>query len=92
MQREVIELKKSERSGKDDAIALKKFLLDISCLDQLSEWTKKFNLFNVLKISRAEIRHSNVLAWMLNPNENHGFGDSILRGFIQYAVSTLTAV
>ena len=68
--------------------ALKAFLLDIECLDPLAEWTSNFNLFDVLKISRTEIRHSNVLAWLLNPNENHGFGDSIIRGFIQYVVKT----
>lgn len=70
----------------EDMTALKDFLLDIECLNQLSEWTSKFNLFDVLKISRTEIRHSNILAWLLNPNENHGLGDSVLRGFIQFAV------
>ena len=44
--------------------ALKEFLLDISCLDQLAEWSDSFNLFDVLKITRVEIRHSNMLAWL----------------------------
>ena len=72
----------------DDETALKSFLLDIDCLNALSEWTCKFNLFDVLKISRTEIRHSNVLSWLLNPSENHGLGDSVLRGLIQFVVST----
>lgn len=72
----------------DGAKALKEFLLDIECLDSLSEWTNKFNLFDILKITRTEIRHSNMLAWLLNPNENHGLGDSIIRGFIQYVATT----
>ncbi len=76
---------------KDDATCLKEFLLDIECLDPLSEWTSKFNLFDVLKISRVEIRHSNMLAWLLNPNENHGFGDAILRGFIQFVVTSFSS-
>lgn len=67
--------------------ALKRFLLDIDCLDQLDEWTGKFNLFDVLKITRAEIRHSNLLAWLLSPNENHGLNDSILAGFIHFFLS-----
>ena len=75
---------------KDDADALKEFLLDIECLDPLAEWTSKFNLFDILKISRVEIRHSNVLSWLLNPNENHGLGDSVLRGFIQYVVTSFS--
>lgn len=67
----------------DGAKALKEFLLDIECLDPLAEWTSKFNLFDILKITRTEIRHSNMLSWLLSPSENHGLGDSILRGFIQ---------
>lgn len=72
-----------------DEEALKNFLLDIDCLDQLDEWTGKFNMFDILKITRAEIRHSNLLAWLLTPNENHGLNDSIIKGFIQYAVTAL---
>lgn len=64
-------------------IALREFLLDIDCLEELQPWSRKFNLFDVLKVSRNEIRHSNVLAWLLNPNENHGLGDSYIRKFVQ---------
>ena len=76
------------KSLSDDAVALKNFLLDIDCLDPLSRWVRKFNLFDVLDIAKFEIRHSNMLAWLLNPNENHGLDDSVLRGFIQYIVDS----
>lgn len=66
--------------------ALQKFLLDIGCLDELLPWTGKFNMFDVLKISRTEIRHSNMLGWLLNPNENHGMGDVFLKGILQRLV------
>lgn len=66
--------------------ALQNFLLDIGCLDELLPWTGKFNLFDVLKISRTEIRHSNMLGWILNPNENHGLGDLFLKGILQRLV------
>jgi len=69
---------------RDDEKALQDFLLDIKCLDPLSEWTRRFNLFDVLKITRAEIRHSNMLAWLFDPSENHGIGDGVLRGVIQH--------
>ena len=59
--------------------ALQDFLLNIDCLDELIPWTGKFNIFDVLKISRTEIRHSNVLAWLLDANENHGLGDMFIR-------------
>ena len=69
---------------------IKKFLLDIDCLEALSKWTDRFNLFDVLKITRTEIRHSNMLAWLLTPNENHGLGDRILKGVVQYAVKNFS--
>lgn len=77
----------TEIDNMSDEEVLKQFLLDIGCLDQLDEWTSKFNLFDVLKITRTEIRHSNLLAWLLTPNENHGLSDSILKGFIQSVIS-----
>lgn len=66
--------------------ALQNFLLDIECLDALLPWTGKFNMFDVLKISRTEIRHSNMLSWLMNPNENHGMGDTFLKGILQRLV------
>lgn len=66
--------------------ALQNFLLDIGCLDELLPWTGKFNMFDVLKISRTEIRHSNMLGWLLDPNENHGMGDVFLKGILQRLV------
>ena len=65
--------------------ALKKFLLDIDCLDPL-ENSNSFNPFDVLKIARTEIRHSNMLAWLFDPNENHGFGTNILSALIAFIV------
>lgn len=65
---------------------LKAFLQDIDCLESLSEWSNKFNLFDVLKLSRTEIRHSNMLAWLFDPNENHGLGDRVLRGLINFII------
>lgn len=68
--------------NQEEQEALHNFLQDIECLDDLNVWTSKLNLFDVLKISRNEIRHSNFLAWLLNPNENHGLGDKYLKGLL----------
>lgn len=51
-----------------------------------------FNLFDVLKISKTEIRHSNMLGWLLNPNENHGMGDAFLKAVVQEMVVNDTDV
>lgn len=69
-----------------DEQALRAFLMDISCLDPLSHWTGRLNIFDVLKITRSEIRHSNMLAWLLDPNESHGLRDSFLRSVVQLLV------
>ncbi|GEM_PF-501879 len=58
------------------------FLENISDLDQLQDITK-FNLFETLSIVRNEIRHSNVLSWLLNPNESHELGDMFIQLFIR---------
>lgn len=69
-----------------DEEALQDFLLDIDCLNELQPWTGHFNLFDVLKISKAEIRHSNMLGWLLDPNENHGIGEAFLKAVVQEMV------
>ena len=44
--------------------------------------TTKFNVFDVLRISDSEIRHSNVLAWLLDSRGSHGLGEHFLRAAI----------
>jgi|GEM_PF-637007 len=58
------------------------FLVDNHELEALNARLATFNLFQVLRIARAEIRHSNVLAWLLTPGESHGLGDTFLRRFL----------
>jgi len=60
---------------------LAEFLVD-SDLEELSAKLGEFNILQVLRIERAEIRHSNVLAWLLNPRESHGLSDAFVRRFI----------
>ena len=43
-----------------------------------------FNLFDVLRNADYEIRHSNVLAWLLDPDQNHGIRDKFLREFVRH--------
>lgn len=78
-----------EQAPLTDEEALKRFLQDIQCLDRLEEWSGKFNLFDVLKISGTEIRHSNVLAWLLDPEGSHGLGDAFLRRLVQKLTTQL---
>jgi hypothetical protein len=61
---------------------LTNFITNNPELDQLEVLVAEFNPFSVLDIVHHEIRHSNVLAWLLDPNENHGLGDAVLRRII----------
>ncbi|MGE7602985.1 PD-(D/E)XK nuclease family protein [Peribacillus sp. NPDC097675] len=69
---------------KENLAELEAFLLDIEILDQLESRLNVFNLFETLDIHRTEIRHSNVIAWLMKPLENHGLGDIFLRKFLQH--------
>ena len=45
---------------------------------------RAFSPFDVLQVADREIRHSNVLAWLLAPNETHGIGSGFLRGLVEH--------
>ena len=68
--------------GPDPREALEKFVLDSEELARLDELTSQFNIFEALGLVRQEIRHSNFLAWLMNPAQTHGLGDSFLKGFL----------
>lgn len=51
--------------------------------DHLEIEAKKPNLFEILGAVNNELRHSNILAWLLNPDESHGLGESFLKRFLR---------
>ena len=61
---------------------LDKFLIENQELEALGAKLSAFNLFSVLRAEKVEIRHSNVLAWLLSPDESHGLGARFLRRFL----------
>ena len=65
--------------NESEKAALDAFLADNDDLEQLSAELATFNVFRVLKVEEAEIRHSNTLGWLLDPAESHGLGDVFLR-------------
>ena len=58
-------------------------LLNNVDFEKLELELKTPNIFQILNISRAEIRHSNFLGWLLDPNGNHGLGKMFLLKFIR---------
>ena len=68
--------------GPEDAEALERFVVDNDDLLALESVIGKFNIFDALDIARAEIRHSNFLAFILDPAESHGQGQLFLKAFL----------
>jgi len=52
-------------------------------LRRVAELLADFNLFRVLRFDHAEIRHSNMLSWLLQPGESHGLKDAFLRRWLR---------
>lgn len=55
-------------------------------LDQITAYLNRFNPIRVMRMEGMEIRHSAILAWLLDPIENHGLEDAFLRAFLAQAL------
>ncbi len=53
----------------------------------ISQSVSKSNIFEILKIKNMEIRHSNFLGWLLDPNESHRLENQFLKGFIEEGIN-----
>ncbi len=75
-------------SADDEAIeqALTDLVMACPELVELEGRLSRFNVFRVLRASKHEIRHSNMLAWILDPDESHGLGDLFLRRWLMTVV------
>lgn len=66
-----------------DRKALEAFVVDNPELEQLEALLEQFNIFEAIGVVRQELRHSDFLAFLLNPQENHGLGDVFLKRLLQ---------
>ena len=64
-----------------ETLILEKFAADPE-LAHLEEMLAEFDLFTFLDLSTSEEVHSRILAWLLNPKENHSMGDFFLTNFL----------
>lgn len=55
-------------------------------LDRLSAYLNRFNPIRTMRMEGMEIRHSAILAWLLDPAETHGFADRFLKAFLAEAL------
>ena len=63
-------------------------LLKDEDFDKLDLGLKNPNIFQILRISKNEIRHSNFLSWLLDPNESHKLSDIFLKRFLREVFSS----
>lgn len=59
---------------------------------ELRKLTGNFSIFDAMGAAYTEIKHSNILAWLLNPYETHGWGEAFLREFVMIISSILNDV
>jgi len=71
--------RKKKLSSVDLKEKFNEFLKDIDVLENLNHIETESTFFDILNIMDAEIRHSNVLAWLLNPNKSKSLGKFVLR-------------
>ena len=65
---------------------LEEFVTNNDDLEKLELLLRKFNLFEALKLVWHEVRHSDFLAYLLDPKQNHGLSDRFLKALLQSAV------
>jgi len=65
---------------------LEEFVANNDDLERLELLLRKFNLFEALKLVWHEVRHSDFLAYLLDPQQNHGLSDRFLKAMLQSAV------
>lgn len=73
--------------AKEQIAALEALVIDNPQLDKLESLIAEFNIFEALGAVRQELRHSDFLAFLLNPSEKHGLGDLFLKRFLMRVLS-----
>lgn len=66
---------------------LQELIVNNPDLEKLEGLLDRFNLFEALGIVRQEIRHSDFLAFLLDPRQNHGLDDLFLKRLLQETIA-----
>jgi len=68
--------------------ALEAFVSENSDLEELEGILGPFNVFEAMGVTWQELRHSDFLAFLLNPSGSHGLGDLFLKRFLTAVLRT----
>ncbi|MGA7556242.1 MAG: PD-(D/E)XK nuclease family protein [Candidatus Acidiferrales bacterium] len=67
--------------------SLEAFVVDNADLERLEFLLTQFNIFEAIGMVRQEERHSHFLAYLLNPQQNHGLRDVFVKKLLKQVVS-----
>src|SRR5229473_5999283 len=73
---------KPEQVDTTELKALERFVVENDDLLALESRIGRFNIFDALGLTRHEVRHSNFLAFILDPAESHGQGQIFLKAVL----------
>jgi hypothetical protein len=71
----------------EERTTLEEFLIDNPELERLEALLDEFNIFEALGAVKVELRHSEFLAFLMNPHQNHGLDDVFVKRFLQKALT-----
>ena len=63
--------------------SLEAFVVDNQELEQLESLLAEFNIFEAVGAVQQELRHSDFLAFLLDPSNSHGLGDTFLKRLLK---------
>jgi len=66
-----------------DRAILEAFVVENRDLEQLESLLAEFNIFEAIGAVQQELRHSDFLAYMLDPAQSHGLGDVFLKRLLK---------
>ena len=78
-----------QRQANDMASAIESLLLDDNGIEKIAVHLGGFNIFEAIGHTRSEERHSDFLAFLLDPNETHGIGTEFLTRFVVEIVKSM---
>ena len=70
-------------TDQEDRGFLERFIVDNDDLEKLESLVNQFNIFEAIGVTRQELRHSDFLAFLLNPTQSHQLGDRFLKRFLK---------
>jgi hypothetical protein len=72
----------------NDLALLESLIVNNPDLERLESLLDQFNIFEALGAVRVELRHSDFLAFLLNPNQSHGLGEVFVKRMLQKALAS----